>query len=373
MKTKFCIILFFSFFFFFVSCHTGSKKTNKLKSIKLEVHILEDDVSMSEEFSDFEIIPLDNRKESLLSNIRKMIVTDQNMYFWDEGPSSQVLSFNLHGNFSRRIGREGHAKGEYLSIQDFSATSKGDTVIMVNIPDICLYNKDGKYLSSLPIKNEKGIENILITDNDIYFGYFHRQEKSVMTVFNKDTNKITEIIDTPCDPIRKTLGVDNANLLQHDGDNVICLDAINSCFYVSKKKNPSDVTKYFFELNSMLTEDMARKGVDDNGLFRITSYQVQNGIVRGLISNDTEYYDFKFHLSSNAVELMHHKEFDYSFASSHSGFFYYLVPADVLMRYMDKSSSYHHPICELLGDAFSELEGKILHTDNYYVIKMRAK
>ena len=371
-------VLYYSFLFsflFFASCrHNGPDKSDKVKSVELEVHFHEESVSMSEEFTDFRIIPLENRKECLLSNVCKMIVTDQNMYFWDKGPSSQVLRFDLNGKFNSRIGREGHAKGEYVSIQDIAATSKGDTIVMVNIPDICLYNKEGKYLSSLPIKNEKGIENILFTDNAIYLGYFHRQENSVMAVYNKEAKRVADIVETQCDPIRKTLGVDNASLLQQDGDYVICLDALNSCFYVSNKNNLKDVTKYSFKYEEMLTEDIARKSVeDDEGLFRITSYQFHDGIVRGIISNNTEYYDFKFHLSANTVDFMHHKEYDYSFACNHSGSFYYIVSTDVLLYYMDKSNPSHSPICELLSDAFSELQGKILRTDNFYVIKMHVK
>lgn len=96
-------VLYYSFLFsflFFASCHNGPDKSDKVKSVELEVHFHEESVSMSEEFTDFRIIPLENRKECLLSNVCKMIVTDQNMYFWDKGPSSQVLRFDLNGKFN---------------------------------------------------------------------------------------------------------------------------------------------------------------------------------------------------------------------------------------------------------------------------------
>ena len=124
----------------------------------------------------------------------------------------------------------------------------------------------------------------------------------------------------------------------------------------------------------MLTEDVSRKPEDDdNGIFRITSYQIYNGIVRGTVTNNIDYYDFKFNLSGTVVEFTHHKEFDFSFACNHSGFFYYLLPADALMDYMDKKKTYLNPIRELLDENLSKMEGKILNTDNFYIIKMRAK
>lgn len=374
MRKKIHFILVFLSSILIISCKTATDKVTKIEDIKLDVKIQEEEISLNDEFSDFEIIPLENREECLLSNVRKMIVTDNYMYFWDEGPSSQVLSFNLDGKFKTAIGKKGHAKGEYLSIQDIATTEKGDTIVMVNIPDICLYNKEGKYLFSLPLKNEKGIESILLTDNNIYLGFFHRQENSIIKVFSKDAKKAKDIIETPCDPIRKTLGVDNITLVQQDNDIIICLDAFDSSFYVCSKKNPQDIKRYSFRLKDMLTEDVSRKPEDDdNGIFRITSYQIYNGIVRGTVTNNIDYYDFKFNLSGTVVEFTHHKEFDFSFACNHSGFFYYLLPADALMDYMDKKKTYLNPIRELLDENLSKMEGKILNTDNFYIIKMRAK
>ena len=55
---------------------------------------------------------------------------------------------------------------------------------------------------------------------------------------------VSDFIETPINPIGEPLGVNNGQILQTDGNNVYCLDVLNSCIYVLDKPAHSKVTRY---------------------------------------------------------------------------------------------------------------------------------
>lgn len=376
MKKVIYLPLLFVLLALFISCDKVASKHEEIKLVTLTPQFqdkYEDMVSLSDEFTDFEIIPLENRSECLLSNVRKMIVTDSAMYFFDRGPIHQILSFSLDGKFKNRIGTRGHAKGEYQHIQNIASTYKGDTIAMMDFLNINLYNIDGKYLSSYPIKNENGPEDIFFTNNGFFLGFFHRQKEGILSFNDMYMGNKVYIVETPVNPTGYPLGIDNVQLIQQDGNQIICLDVLSSSFFVFDVNNPKKITKYTFGLDNQLTEDKARKDVEEEDMFSITSYQIYNGVIRGIVESQNKFYDFKFGLYDKTVKLMNHRDLNYSFDCCHSGYFYKILPAGAIIDFMDMKKKYMEPTRALLGKALSKLEGNISPTDNYYIIKMRLK
>ncbi|MDE5561834.1 MAG: 6-bladed beta-propeller [Bacteroidaceae bacterium] len=356
------------------SCQKGADKVAELQNVILDAHFAENATSLSDEFTDFEIIPLENRQECMLTDVKKLIVTDTGMYVLDAASMPRVLSFHPDGRFRNAIGRIGHAKGEYQMIMNMASNAKGDTVAVINYPEIYLYNADGTFLSALGIENDSGAEDILLTDKGVYLGYFHRQEASLMKLYGKDMKPIADIIETPVAPIGTPLGMDNGHVMQEDGNSIYCLDPFNSCFYVCDKDVPQNVVKYSIGLENMLAETNIRDNTDmGDGIYRINSYQVCNGVVRGIMEHNAGYYDFRLSLSDKTATLMHHTDFSYSFDCCRLGYFYKVISASTLLCYMDTGRRYMEPIRKLLGTALSDLEGKVSYADNYYIVKMRQK
>lgn len=379
MKNIVSISLVITLFAFLTSCEKKSQKPEEIKSIVLEPQIHDNGYdswpTLADEFTDIEIIPLENRKECLLSDVRKMIVTDSAMIFFSRNPIEKTISFSLNGQYRNCFGNKGNAKGEYRNVQNVATSFSGDTVVMIDIPDIKLYDSDGKYLSSLPIKNTIGVEDIFLTDKGAFLGYFHRQGTGIMSFYDKSFKNKKDIIKTPVNPFGYTWGAGNLNFIQKDRNTILCLDGLTTSFYAFDINSPEDVTRYSFHLDGVLTEEEARKnmGTEEVELFTVYSFLIYNGVVRGVILKNGECYDFEFSLSGKTVELIHHKGLGYSFDCCHSGFFYKIVTAEDLLDFMDESKRYMEPIRELLGNSLSNLKGKISPTDNHYVIKMRLK
>lgn len=372
MKSGICKILLCSAFL--ASCQESADKALEEYDVTLDACFVEKPVSLSEEFTDFEIIPLENRDECMLTDVRKLIVTDGAMYVFDAASMPRVLSFLPDGRFRNTIGSMGHAKGEYQMIMNLASNAKGDTVAIVSYPGIYLYDADGNFLSMPDIENCSGAEDMLLTDKGMYLGYFHRQETSVMKLLGNDMKPVTSIVETPVNPVGAPLGVDNGHIMQEDGKELYCLDALNSCFYVCDKYMAQNVMKYSIGLDNMQTEADIRSNTGaTDGTYRICSYQACDGVVRGVAEHDAGYYDFRLDLQNHTATFMHHTDFSYSFDCCRYGYFYKVITASTLLDYMDKDKRYMESIRTLLGKALSDLDGKVSYSDNHYIIKMRLR
>ena len=360
-----------------LSCKGTNSDVSESKDILLEVDNVGEGLLLSEKFTDVEIIPLENNPKAILSDVRKMIVTDRGMYFWDNGPKPQVLFFGHDGTFRNSIGSMGHAKGEYQMIMSIASTSSGDTVAIVKYPNADLFDGGGKFLSTFEIRDDVGTEDLLMADEGIYVGYYHRQKESIVSLHSWETDGVVDIVRTSNDPIRHPLSQDNGNSLQQDGDKVYCLDIFGSAIYSIDRTNPSDVVKYSLGMDGILTEDIARNAANDDdldGYFHISSYNVCNGVVRGCIERNAdsfESYDFKFSTAGGNVSLMRHADMGYLFDCCHSGYFYRIVSAGRILDYMGRKDM--DGVRNLLGDKLNELSGKVSPSDNHYVLKMRPR
>ncbi|MBO5313872.1 MAG: 6-bladed beta-propeller [Prevotella sp.] len=361
-----------------LSCETSTQNDTDIKNVVLDVQYINEEKFLSNEFTCIEIIPLDNSKEALINRIGKMIVTDSCMLFWDNGPKSQVLSFKTNGVFENSIGRLGHAKDEYHLIMNIASSSSSDTIAIIKYPNVNLYALDGNFIKELKINNDKGTEDMLITNDGFFLGYFHRQGECLLNFYDKNFNHVANIIKTSSNPIRSSVSTDRGKHIQEDNNNIYCLDVFSSSLYVISKENLNDITKYSFSMPNMLTEEIVRNISEPEEIlkyFRISSFHVHNDIVRGQIirdGNEYEVYDFKFNISDTSVKLMKHVDMGYMFDCSHSGYFYQILSSQQLLNYMDKSKGHMEPIRQLYGDAIKKLEGQISHTDNYYIVKMKA-
>ena len=263
---------------------------------------------------------------------------------------------------------------------NIASNHSGDTIAILKYPNADLFDKDGRFLSSLEIKDDKGTEDMLLTERGYYLGYFHRHEKYLMSMYSNNNVHLADFVETSTDIIRNPLIAHNGNYLQQDNNYIYCLDIFSSSIYVINKTNPDDMTKYTIDMDNILTEDIAREVADaDNKIheyYHIASYQVYNGIVRGLIERNRDCYEcygFKFSISDKTITLMRHEGLDYDFICNYKGYFYKLVSAEQILSYLDSKNTYLEPQRKFLGKALNFLDGKVSLTDNYYIIKMRLK
>ena len=171
-------IKIFVCFLFFSSCISNNNRTPQKEEEgampELPYHIsLENAIGnikpaeLSEVGSSITYIPLETVSESLLKEIRRVIVTDS--YFI----VNDALVFDSAGNFLRQIGRKGQGPGEYsMFIGDvFLSFDKNKLYLLVETSKVLEYTIEGKFLNSYKLDS---IPCMILPIKDDLFVYYCR-------------------------------------------------------------------------------------------------------------------------------------------------------------------------------------------------------
>lgn len=145
----------------------------------------------SDVFSEVHYVALESTEGSVIGEIEKMAVTNNNDFLVFDYKNKSVLLFDSIGRFKNRIGVIGHAKNEYIEPLDMVYDEYNNKVIVYDNAkkSLIYYTLDGKYNKSILLKEH--IENFEVLDEShlvLYNGY-----KGMM---DRDVNYNYEIIDT---------------------------------------------------------------------------------------------------------------------------------------------------------------------------------
>jgi len=99
---------------------------------------------LSEVGSSITYIPLETTDQSLLKELKKVIIFDTYITVRDV---YRVLMFDNSGIFIRQIGNRGQGPGEYsMSIMDHCFSTNGNNIVLLVDGQRCLmFDREGKY------------------------------------------------------------------------------------------------------------------------------------------------------------------------------------------------------------------------------------
>lgn len=91
----------------------------KIPANNIKVSLIENNmVEASNVFADFQMIPLESSKKSLIAKIAKLVV-DENRYFILDTKQHKLFVFSINGEFLNVIDNKGKGPNEYISLDDF--------------------------------------------------------------------------------------------------------------------------------------------------------------------------------------------------------------------------------------------------------------
>jgi len=77
----------------------------------------------------YDVVPLETSVESLISQIGRISIYENNFYVLDRS-SSSVLVFDGSGRFVKKIAHVGRGRGEYVSLTDFGIDTKNNNIVL---------------------------------------------------------------------------------------------------------------------------------------------------------------------------------------------------------------------------------------------------
>lgn len=159
-----------------------------------------DNVSSGEfEIKDIEYIPLETKESCLLGNIHKIIYKNDKFYILDRDQNKGVCIFDKNGRFLSSISKQGEGPGEYIEIMDMDTDNEGNVYIADNAKmDIIKYKQ----------ANSDDYEVIHVGEHFMEFCYLDKQsfllrdvfgsegQKMKVARFNPAQNSVTPILDS---------------------------------------------------------------------------------------------------------------------------------------------------------------------------------
>jgi hypothetical protein len=176
------------------SCKDNSKTLLKEYNINIS-HIAD---SLQSAIKSYTILRLDNQPDAYIPFTSKFILTDQYLLFKNESNQS-IIIYDKSGKYISSISKKGRGPGEYLYISDFMFDEKTKEITICDNDRLKKYSFDGAFLSEQ--KFDSRISKILRMDNGNLIS-----EKSLPTD-NPETNFHLRILSDKLEVLAKRLPI----------------------------------------------------------------------------------------------------------------------------------------------------------------------
>ncbi|MCD6332672.1 MAG: 6-bladed beta-propeller, partial [Bacteroidales bacterium] len=220
------------------SC-TGSKvKNNLVASIKVRPT---EKPLLTSEFTDLiEIVPLEEKEESLLARVNKLLVYNGCFIIIDKVLSKAIYIFNRDGHYLTKINCLGKGPGEYTSIADV-AIHKGMILLYDgSMRRLLRFSLSGNFIDEKNIgllANEIGSSGNLIVFNCWQYNELENGSRFQpgLIGYNETTGRFFQIMEY----CKNYLKVPVTNGLYNKGDSLfLCSPVSDTIYYISKVSTP---------------------------------------------------------------------------------------------------------------------------------------
>lgn len=341
-----------------------------------------DIVNLSDDFSDFELIPLDNNRNCMLKDRAKLSVTDSAYYILNDDWRSNIFLFDKNGNYKYCIGRKGHGRGEYDNANDFYVSKDGLTSVLT-FDKILFYDKSGKFDRALELNENNGCDYISCVGTSPVLASHYRNKDHLLNIIDPENNVIEKYI--PIDTTQHirfspVLGIRPLQVV----NNTICyLDYFSSSFYIIDREKTDTIKRIILKSDKMLTEKFAKETVEYYADYdEIESFVFTGEEIIGLLTIDKKPYNFWIDINKCQARLSLSSDMMYDFDAYHDGWFYKIVTASWLLNHYKYRSPKTSPLPDFrkkelgLSPIVPILEPiiqSISEKNNSYILKMRAK
>lgn len=246
------ILTVLTLFLFLSSCQKKKEifitnNNTKTLHVKIPENILElSNKKLLNKFSNkkVEYIALETRPESVIGDIDKIIIIDNDFYLLDKKNTKGIFIFNEKGKYLRKIQNVGNGPGEYLRISDFQynrATKQLEIYDDITFK-IYIYNLNGTFIRSV---NSFNFDNFLPVGKEDRFFYlkFFPDRKAI-----KDNYRLVKMNEKG-DISHLSFKYDDKNkrqritgLLNHFYVNESVLNMTNILFYEQYDRNIYEVS-----------------------------------------------------------------------------------------------------------------------------------
>ncbi len=140
----------------FISCN---RKINKNNEIEKNISIINinktDKLQTSHLIDSILYIPLETHSSALLTNIDKILHSDNKFFILDQINRNGVFIFSDKGNFIRKIGHKGRGPKEFVQLSNFDVYDNKVYIYDNSTMQIKVFNFQGEFIEGFKIDNNQ--------------------------------------------------------------------------------------------------------------------------------------------------------------------------------------------------------------------------
>ncbi|MBP1617091.1 MAG: hypothetical protein H6Q14_918 [Bacteroidetes bacterium] len=286
---------------------------NEVKVLNLNPFLKKQDFDFGSMVDSVKLLPLETTKESLISNIRKILVADSNVYIIDEFKGGSIVIFDRNGKFVKRI-IKGQAPEEIFQPNDMAFDKRKGELVVYHKYFLSFFTPSGQYKSRTKVPFAS--YNFTILPNGYLFQSINGQGNSH---FDLPKEYLTLVVDNNFKLKSVAIPYFYSNNVNY-GNGLGYLYADNGVANITK---PYTDTIYQYEyasnrLNAKYALDISRKKLPDKYLMGDWG-----DFEKALQQNDYFLYNGKYLETKNQnvffVENWHIKSWGIIFRDKNSG------------------------------------------------------
>lgn len=354
-----------------VSCTSKPQGEDDVTIVILDLDTIKEGCLQSRLFDNFQFISLENKRECLITEIDKLVDTDEGFYILDRASAPVVLHFSHDGTFKNQIGRIGHGKDEYTYIDDMTVNDRGDTIAILNYNKILFYDNDGKFLDEVKLDDKYGWDMLMHTSDGYLMGSYHRGYEGVLALYDSKFSEKKYLGHSNPELIKGATSV--RNLLQKNGNYISYFDPFASVFYMFNSTTKEIFKKIALKSSNMMTEEIAIMGESMNDTMdQLVEYLIVDNLLYCMILHKGCLKQYEIDFLNNEIKAMN-GDVGYHFECEHEGFLYKAMSPHAMKSVMSNMSAKESVSISKMKRAASDLARDFSDKDNYYIMRMTYK
>ena len=289
-------------------------------------------ITFSDIFSELQLVPLEPKKECMLTRIEKFKVDGDKIFIYNEGANLGVFVFDINGKYLNKIGDIGTAKDEYIYIEDMTIDTENKRVLILTLDNVKMYEYDGKYIATIPLEMNGRFFRIESNEYGYWFASPHTGLEYLLHQYDKDFTPINHYFKISTEMTHSVPTFNNP--IQCDGNKVCYYDEFDSKFGVVELGDSISVNTYRFHTGKEKTFKKHQKNSADFLYDEILGFCFAKGkSIGGIVLDRIGGYNFVADYSANTLKLVPNVDGFSNLMDVYSDGYYYAVESP---EYLDQ-------------------------------------
>ena len=313
-------------------------------------------------FSDYEIISLENNNKCMLGSVDKMCITPKGIYILDKSVHDAIYLFDHRGKFIRRIGMQGHAKNEYVKIDNFAVNTNGDTIYVLDFNKVKIYTSKNKFVNSYELDDEYGWDDLACIDGNAYMGSYHHGYNGIITKYSKDFTRKEQIGNI--DPSLIVASASCYNFIQHNEKYICFWDYVKSSIYLIDRENQVPLKKYVIRMNEVSDKNTNKGLIAESN--EILNVRLSDDFLFCFISHNGMLNSYVIDINDDCIYQQAETLLSYNLCGYYDGYIYKWYNANAFINMLEENN-------DNLKDAMGTSVDELSEDDNIYLVRMKVK